>query len=77
MSSILSDSINSEFPFEMSREEIRIVSHFKTSTLILGRSGTGKTTCLIFKILTMFKARSSISDEAPFRQVSEFVPLIK
>lgn len=57
-----------EVPFELSPEELRIVSHFTTSTLILGRSGTGKTTCLVFSLLAQFKARSSISEEEPIRQ---------
>lgn len=44
------------------------MSHFTTSTLILGRSGTGKTTCLVFKLLAQFQARSLVSEEEPIRQ---------
>lgn len=57
-----------EVPFELSSEELRIVSHFNTSTLILGRSGTGKTTCLVFKLLAQFQARRLITEEEPIRQ---------
>lgn len=59
-----------EFPFDLSQEEMQIVSHFRSSSLILGRSGTGKTTCLVFKILAKYKARQSVPDERPIRQVS-------
>lgn len=67
LGSLLKD-LTFDVPFELSAEELRIVSHFNTSTLILGRSGTGKTTCLVFKLLAQFKARSSISEEEPIRQ---------
>lgn len=59
-----------EFPFDLSPEEMEIVSHFNTSSLILGRSGTGKTTCLVFKILAKYRARQYIAEEGPVRQVS-------
>ncbi|KAL1999926.1 hypothetical protein VTN02DRAFT_3799 [Thermoascus thermophilus] len=58
-----------EFPFDLSPEEMEIVSHFRTSSLILGRSGTGKTTCLVYKILAKYRARQSIADERPIRQL--------
>lgn len=58
-----------EVPFDLSPEEIEIVSHFNTSSLILGRSGTGKTTCLLFKILAKYRAQS-MSEGPPIRQVS-------
>lgn len=67
LGSLLSN-LTFEVPFELSPEELRIVSHFTTSTLILGRSGTGKTTCLVFKLLAQFQARSLISEEEPIRQ---------
>lgn len=66
--SFLSDDSGSEFPFELSQEELHIVLHFRTSTLILGRSGTGKTTCLIFKILIRSRAKRLISGEDNVRQ---------
>lgn len=62
-----------EFPFDLSPEELDIVQHFSTSSLILGRSGTGKTTCLLFKMLARHRARQSAlkstSDEQQVRQV--------
>lgn len=67
LGSLLSN-LTFDVPFELSPEELRIVSHFTTSTLILGRSGTGKTTCLVFKLLAQFQARSLISEEEPIRQ---------
>ena len=69
LSSIIQATGTEEFPFDLSPEEVDIVSHFNTSSLILGRSGTGKTTCLVFKILAKYRARQSIPDEAPVRQV--------
>ena len=58
-----------EFPFELSHEELTIVSHLETPAFILGRSGTGKTTCLIFKVLTSFIMTSSLPGDNPIRQV--------
>lgn len=63
-----------EFPFDLSPEELEIVKHFSTSTLILGRSGTGKTTCLLFKMFAKHKARQSASDEQQARQVCFSLP---
>ncbi|KAF8468205.1 hypothetical protein BDZ91DRAFT_722149 [Kalaharituber pfeilii] len=40
-----------EFPFDISREETEIIKHANTAAFIQGRSGTGKTTCLLFKLL--------------------------
>lgn len=68
--SILHNDLNAEYPFDLSHKEMRIIQHFKTPTLILGRSGTGKTTCLIFKLMGKFLASSRISPEQPSRQVS-------
>lgn len=67
LGSLLSN-LTFEVPFELSPEELRIVSHFTTSALILGRSGTGKTTCLVFKLLAQFQARSLVTEEEPIRQ---------
>lgn len=51
-------------PFELSSEELSIISYFETSAFILGRSGTGKTTCLVFKILLNFMRTSLPGDNA-------------
>ena len=68
LKSIFHNAGEDEFPFDLSPEELDIVSHFNTSSLILGRSGTGKTTCLLFKILAKYRAQS-LSDGPPVRQV--------
>lgn len=69
LKSIIDENDTEEFPFDLSPEELEIVKHFSTSTLILGRSGTGKTTCLLFKMLAKHKARQSASDGQQARQV--------
>ncbi|OQE34898.1 hypothetical protein PENCOP_c015G08976 [Penicillium coprophilum] len=69
LKSIVNEKDTEEFPFDLSPEELEIVKHFSTSTLILGRSGTGKTTCLLFKMLAKHKARQSDSDEQQARQL--------
>ena len=67
--SILANDLLAQYPYECSQKEIEIISHSGSSTLILGRSGTGKTTCLIFKLLGRLYASSSISDSRPHRQL--------
>lgn len=73
LKSIVNDHSDEEFPFDLSPEELEIVKHFSTSSLILGRSGTGKTTCLLFKMLAKHRARQSGSDEQQARQVCLFL----
>ena len=60
-----------EFPFDLSQEEVAIVNHTNTSSLILGRSGTGKTTCLLFKLFAKYEAREAIHHSDRIRQVSK------
>ncbi|KXG50377.1 Tetratricopeptide-like helical [Penicillium griseofulvum] len=69
LKSIVDEKDTEEFPFDLSPEELEIVKHFSTSSLILGRSGTGKTTCLLFKMLAKHKASQSGSDEQQARQL--------
>ncbi|RPB01636.1 P-loop containing nucleoside triphosphate hydrolase protein [Choiromyces venosus 120613-1] len=38
-------------PVVISREEAEVVNYFLGATFILGRSGTGKTTCLVYKLV--------------------------
>ncbi|KAI8850902.1 P-loop containing nucleoside triphosphate hydrolase protein [Chytridium lagenaria] len=67
----LSKDIQSfEFPFCLSEEEDGILKH-PDSMVICGRSGTGKTSCLIFRMLSRyFTARSSgLLDEEMPKQV--------
>ncbi len=68
----MSDNGAAEFPFDMSPDENRIVSHFKTASLILGRSGTGKTTCLVFKLLAKYQSARSTPGGGAIRQASDF-----
>lgn len=68
--SILSNDLSAEFPFDLSSEEARVIRHFRTASLILGRSGTGKTTCLVFKLVGKYLASKAVADERPVRQVS-------
>ncbi|GAD91519.1 hypothetical protein PVAR5_0091 [Paecilomyces variotii No. 5] len=67
--SLIDPSGAEEFPLSLSKDEMDIVSHFKTSSLILGRSGTGKTTCLVFKILAKYKAHLLAAEGRPIRQL--------
>lgn len=53
----------------LSKEELSIVSHSENSALILGRSGTGKTTCLVFKILLNFMTNMSLPGDNAIHQV--------
>ena len=68
--SIVDNDLTAEFPFSLSMEEDRVIKHFQTASLILGRSGTGKTTCLVFKLVAKFLASKAVLDERPARQVS-------
>lgn len=70
MHAIVANDLNAEFPLDMSPDENRIICHFRTSSCILGRSGTGKTTCLVFKLVGKHLARRRFPDERRIRQVS-------
>lgn len=56
------------FPVDPSEEEFHVINHFKSPAFILGRSGTGKTTCLIYKLASRYLSSKDI-DGAPVRQV--------
>ncbi|RPB01677.1 hypothetical protein L873DRAFT_646647 [Choiromyces venosus 120613-1] len=56
-------------PVVLSREEAKVVNHSTGATFILGRSGTGKTTCLIYKLVG--KYISTRENGQPPRQVSD------
>ena len=68
--SILANDLLAEFPFDLSKEEARVIRHFRTASLILGRSGTGKTTCLVIKLARKYLSSKVVMDERPARQVS-------
>ncbi|CAG8482154.1 10326_t:CDS:10 [Paraglomus occultum] len=40
-----------EFTFQVSKTEYEIIQN-RTSTIIIGRSGTGKTTCIVFRLVS-------------------------
>lgn len=67
--SVLAHDLRVDFPFDFSGDETRIILHFGTSSLILGRSGTGKTTCLVFKLLAKYAAGSAVTQERLPRQL--------
>jgi hypothetical protein len=46
-----------------------VLYDYKTSTLILGRSGTGKTTCLVYIMVGRYLASNLIHAGRPRRQV--------
>ena len=43
-----------EYPLSLLGEQIDMIEDFQTSTLCLGRSGTGKTTSLIYKLVIRY-----------------------
>ena len=49
--SSLRDQRPAEFPFELTEEELEILRHEESGSVILGRSGTGKTTCMVYQLL--------------------------
>lgn len=60
---------NVEYPLVLSEEELNIIKSTEASTLILGRSGTGKTTCLIYKLFGRYVTAGGQEAGRPPRQV--------
>lgn len=58
-----------EYPFDVSSTETRVINHFKTAAFILGRSGTGKTTCLLYKLFSRYLSSAHYGTENRLRQV--------
>ena len=69
LKSIVHQDIVAEYPFDMSEGESKIIQHSGTPTLIMGRSGTGKTTCLVFKMVHKNFAMLGALPENRARQV--------
>ena len=67
--SVLANDLLAEFPFDLSGDETSIILHSGSSDLILGRSGTGKTTCLVFKLLAKYAAGCAVIEERSPRQL--------
>ncbi|KAK6508748.1 hypothetical protein TWF506_010825 [Arthrobotrys conoides] len=58
-----------EVPFVVSPEEESIINYFNSSVCILGRSGTGKTTCLVFRLLAAYLRDRMMNDGKEVRQI--------
>ena len=69
LQSIVHQDFAAEYPFDMSEIEMQIVRHSGRPTLIMGRSGTGKTACLVFKMVHKNCAMLSALPENRPRQV--------
>ncbi|KAF8420242.1 hypothetical protein EV426DRAFT_566796 [Tirmania nivea] len=72
---ILASGSSAEFPFDVAHDEVEIIRQTSAASFILGRSGTGKTTCLAFKLLSSYiGSRANMEgglspDARPVRQV--------
>ena len=55
------------YPVDISAEEAAVVNHVLPPAFTLGRSGTGKTTCLVYKLVGRYLFSSE--NEEPLRQV--------
>lgn len=66
---LLTGNAAAEYPLTLSKEELDIIKNATTSTLILGRSGTGKTTCLVYKMLGRYIFASRFGTGRQKRQV--------
>ena len=67
--SIYREDLSAELPFDLSEDENQVIAYFQRSTMTIGRSGTGKTTCLIFKLVAHYLARRKAQGR-PKRQVN-------
>src|SRR5690606_30884286 len=56
LNGLIAAGMNTDFMFDLSKEEYDIIKQVGVPTFILGRSGTGKTTCLAFKLLRNYMA---------------------
>ncbi|CUS07538.1 unnamed protein product, partial [Tuber aestivum] len=68
LDNIASTTGKAAYPVDISREEASVVDHGLSPAFILGRSGTGKTTCLVYKLAGRYLLYSAES-EARLRQV--------
>lgn len=73
---IVEGDLLAEFPFDVSQTEMQIIQHTQTPTLIMGRSGTGKTTCLMFKMIAKHIAACNASPQQQLRQVRPYLVLL-
>ncbi|PUU76951.1 hypothetical protein B9Z19DRAFT_205163 [Tuber borchii] len=67
LDNITSIAGKARYVIDISAEEVAVVNHFLTPAFILGRSGTGKTTCLVYKLLGRYLC--GVENVEPLRQV--------
>ena len=71
LDNVLNGNQYATFPYDPNAKEVTIIKHFRTPAFILGRSGTGKTTCLLYKLLSRYLAsRSEVTEDKEHCQVS-------
>ncbi|KAL8812624.1 MAG: hypothetical protein Q9200_000883 [Gallowayella weberi] len=58
-----------DYPCKLSFHETEIVCHSQSSSIILGRSGTGKTTCLVLKLIGRYIASKEFFQNGPLKQI--------
>ncbi|KAL8646450.1 MAG: hypothetical protein Q9210_006135 [Variospora velana] len=63
------DSMTPELLYQLSGHEMDVICYWESASLILGRSGTGKTTCLIFKLIGKYLASKRHPPQRPIRQI--------
>lgn len=74
---IVEGDLSAEFPFDVSQTELQIIQHTQTPVLIMGRSGTGKTTCLMFKMVAKRIAACNAPPRDQLRQVRPYSVLLE
>ena len=67
MDNIASTTGKVVYPVSISAEQASVVDHFLTPAFILGRGGTGKTSCLVYKLVGRYLY--SKENMIPLRQV--------
>ncbi|RPB01641.1 P-loop containing nucleoside triphosphate hydrolase protein [Choiromyces venosus 120613-1] len=67
LDNIVSPDRKVEFPVDISGKQTAVVNHCQTPAFILGRSGTGKTICLVYKLVGRYL--SSKENTKPLKQV--------
>ncbi|KAL8777340.1 MAG: hypothetical protein Q9213_007903 [Squamulea squamosa] len=58
-----------DYPYKLSKLEMDIVCYSDTSSIIFGRSGTGKTTCLMYRLIGRSIASRRFNDGNTFKQI--------
>lgn len=61
--------VSPDYPYKLSPFERDIVCYSYTGSIIIGRSGTGKTTCLLYKLIGRNLASKKFGDDSTLKQV--------